>query len=266
MASNCLKSPFKSPPDIDNLYDASSMQTSAKIAKALKFPEKEDSQKKQELKKSIANLTTILNLIEFEMQNEQEYDILEALTSQKEILGQILHQKQTGQKSSFKKKENEAVLQLQNLESRLDSKIDSLLQKVESQAQTQTKSYAQMAKTGLEKAKQQSQINEPKNKAKKQEKEEKTLQYREKRLVIQIKKEACESLNSYTLRNQINDNFFKQENINQPVVAAVTKSWTGLSIILTTMPEFSAEFLLQKKAVWKDLFANVATKAEKDVH
>ena len=41
MAANCLKSPFKSPPDIENLYDSSPMQISAKVvAKALKFPEK----------------------------------------------------------------------------------------------------------------------------------------------------------------------------------------------------------------------------------
>src|SRR5690242_17107177 len=104
MAVNCLKSPFKSPPAIENLYDASPMQTFTKAAKALKFP-KEDEYllEKQELKKSMANLATILNLIEIEMQNEQDYDILAALTSQKEILCQILHQKQTGQKGNFKK-------------------------------------------------------------------------------------------------------------------------------------------------------------------
>ena len=79
MAANCLKSP----PDIENLYDSSPMQISAKVvAKALKFPEKEPQlQEMQVLQKSIANLSTILNIIEIEMQNEQEYDFLEILAN-----------------------------------------------------------------------------------------------------------------------------------------------------------------------------------------
>ena len=32
------------------------------------------------------------------------------------------------------------------------------------------------------------------------------------------------------------------------------------------MPEFSADFLLQKKTVWEDIFSNVAQKIEKDTH
>jgi len=32
------------------------------------------------------------------------------------------------------------------------------------------------------------------------------------------------------------------------------------------MPDFSADFLLQKKIVWEDIFSNVAQKIEKDTH
>ena len=32
------------------------------------------------------------------------------------------------------------------------------------------------------------------------------------------------------------------------------------------MPDFSADFLLQKKTVWEDIFSNVAQKIEKDTH
>ena len=57
-----------------------------------------------------------------------------------------------------------------------------------------------------------------------------------------------------------------KENINSSVIATITKSFTSQSIILTTMPDFSADFLLQKKIVWEDIFSNVAQKIEKDTH
>jgi hypothetical protein len=90
--------------------------------------------------------------------------------------------------------------------------------------------------------------------------------YKEKRLVIQTTQEEVAKLNSYHLRNQINDRFFQKENITEPVVATVTKSFTGLSIIITTMPGFTADFLIQKEAVWGELVSKIARKVEKDIH
>ena len=54
--------------------------------------------------------------------------------------------------------------------------------------------------------------------------------------------------------------------IDKPVVATVTKSFSGLSIIVTTMPGFSADFLIQKESVWGELVSNIAKKVEKDIH
>jgi len=71
-------------------------------------------------------------------------------------------------------------------------------------------------------------------------------------------------LNSYSLRNQINDRFFQKENINKPVVATVTKSLSGQSIILTTMSDFSADYMIQNKSIWQDLVA--CKRVEKDIH
>ncbi len=84
---------------------------------------------------------------------------------------------------------------------------------------------------------------------KEQEKQKEKKEYRERRLVIQVDKEIAKNIDSYTLRNQINDRFFVKENINSSVIATITKSFTSQSIILTTMPDFSADFLLQKKIV-----------------
>ena len=107
------------------------------------------------------------------------------------------------------------------------------------------------------------QKNNKNNQKKKKKKKEK---YREKKLVIQVDKEIAKNIDSYILRNQINDRFFVKENINSSVIATITKSFTSQSIILTTMTDFSADFLLQKKTVWEDIFSNVAQKIEKDTH
>src|SRR5204863_404616 len=81
------------------------------------------------------------------------------------------------------------------------------------------------------------------------EKEKKKEKYREKKLIIQIDKATAEDFDSYILRNKINDRFFSKANINQSVIVTVTKSFTSLSIVLTTMSDFSADFLFQKKTI-----------------
>src|SRR5205809_7740846 len=102
--------------------------------------------------------------------------------------------------------------------------------------------------------------NNNKNKKKEKEKEK----YRKKRLIVQIDKETTEDFDSYILRNKINDRFFTEANIDQSVIATATKSFTSLSIILITMPDFSADFLLQKKTIWEDIFSNKTQNIEKD--
>ena len=69
-------------------------------------------QKKQEIKKSTANIIAILKTINIELQNEQDQEISSMLSQQKKIFNKILVQKQTKQKSSFKNAENETMSQL----------------------------------------------------------------------------------------------------------------------------------------------------------
>ena len=76
----------------------------------------------------------------------------------------------------------------------------------------------------------------------------------------------AENFNSYQLRNQINDRFFTEENINLSVIVTITKFFTSQLIILTTMSDFSVDFLLQKKTVWENIFSNIAHKIEKNTH
>src|SRR5438034_2298495 len=232
------------------------------------------------------------------MQYEQDQKTFTVLIQQKEILEKILSQKQTGEKNSLRTVENEIISQLQNqvknLKKSMKNKFNLILKTIESknqtqaqaqaqsqvqsqvqtenlssnlsqiqsqyQSQNQTKTYAQIAAVNVE----QNNLQQTKQQKKQKEKEQEREKYREKRLIIQVDKETAEGFDSYILRNKINDKFFTEANINQPVIATATKSFTSQSIILTIMPEFSADFLLQKKTIWEDIFSDKAQKIEKD--
>ena len=125
-------------------------------------------QKKQEIKKSTANIIAILKTINIELQNEQDQEISSVLSQQKEIFNKILVQKQTGQKNDFKNTENEIISQLQNqvknLENSVENKFNLILKSIETQSQiqnqtqnqiqnqsqNQTKTYTQAAVTNAE--------------------------------------------------------------------------------------------------------------------
>ena len=249
-------------------------------AKAVAKQSKEQDflQKKQDVKESIANIIAILKIINAEMQYEQDQETFTVLIQQKEVFEKILSQKQTGEKNSLRTVENEIISQLQNqvknLEKSMKNKFNVILKTIESKSQTQaqvqaqsqiqsqvqtenlssnlsqiqsqnqsqnqTKTYAQIAAVNVE----QNNLQQTKQQQKQQEKEQEKEKYREKRLIIQINKETAEDFDNYILRNKINDKFFTEANINQSVIATVTKSFTSQSIILTTMPDFSADFLL----------------------
>src|SRR5205809_5275675 len=264
-------------------------------AAAKKSKEQDFLQKKQDVKDSIANITTILRIINAEMQYEQDQETFTVLIQQKEVFEKILSQKQTGEKNSLRTVENEIISQLQNqvknLEKSMKNKFNLILKTIESnqtqtqaqsqaqtqsqaenqsqtqsqfqsqiQSQNQTKTYAQVAAVNAE----QDNLQQTKQQQKQKEKEKEKEKYREKRLIVQVDKETAEDFDSYILRNKINDRFFTEANIDQSVIATATKSFTSLSIVLTTMPDFSADFLLQKKAIWEDIFSSKAQNIEKD--
>src|SRR5437773_12163162 len=83
-------------------------------AAAKKSKEQDFLQKKQDVKNSIANITTILRIINAEMQYEQDQKTFTVLIQQKEIFEKIMSQKQTGEKNRLKIVKNEIISQLQN--------------------------------------------------------------------------------------------------------------------------------------------------------
>src|SRR5947207_8225288 len=288
MNQNLPETSIKIPSDINNNAMQLTISTVFldKAAKAAAKQSKEQDflQKKQDVKDSITNITTILRIINAEMQYEQDQETFTVLIQQKEIFEKILSQKQTGQKNSLRTVENEIISQLQNqiknLEKFMKNKFNLILKTIESnqtqtqaqsqvqtqsqaenqsqiqsqfqsqiqsqtQSQNQTKTYAQAAAANVE----QDNLQQTKQQQKQKEKEKKKQKYREKKLIVQIDKETAEDFDSYILKNKINDRFFTETNIDQSVIATATKSFTSLSIILTTMPDFSANFLLQKKTI-----------------
>src|SRR5436190_22946973 len=286
MNQNLPETPTKIPPDINNNAMQLTISTVFldKAAKAAAKQSKEQDflQKKQDIKDSITNITAILRIINAEMQYEQDQKTFTVLIQQKEVFEKILSQKQTGQKNSLRTVENEIISQLQNqvknLEKFMKNKFNLILKTIESsqiQAQTQTqaqsqnqaqnqaekqsqsqsqiqfhvqshnqaKTYVQIAAVNAE----QDNLQQTKQQQKQQEKEKEKEKYRKKRLIIQTDKETAEDFDSYILRNKINDRFFTEANIDQSVIATVIKFFTSQSIILTTMSDFSADFLLQKR-------------------
>ena len=55
------------------------------------------------------------------------------------------------------------------------------------------------------------------------------------------------------IRDQINDAFFKEEGETQLIIAMVTKSQSNQFIVITTMPNLSVKYLVEKKEVWKNI-------------
>jgi len=88
-------------------------------------------QKKQDRKRSITNLAAILSLLDVQICIEEDSEILAILTSQKTTMNEILIQKQSGKKGSFKTAEKEVISQLQNqvssLEKLVNKKFETIL-------------------------------------------------------------------------------------------------------------------------------------------
>jgi len=79
--------------------------------------------------------------------------------------------------------------------------------------------------------------------------------YREKRLILQTSKNFIKNLDAKQIRDQVNDAFFKKEDETQPTITIITKSQSNQFIVITTMPNFSAKYLVEKKEVWKNIIS-----------
>jgi hypothetical protein len=72
------------------------------------------------------------------------------------------------------------------------------------------------------------------------------------RLILKTSKETLEKLDSMSVRDQINQQFYLQKKIDKPVIQQVVRSRNNLSIVLTTMENFSAQFLIENQKIWQN--------------
>src|SRR6266498_3921971 len=77
--------------------------------------------------------------------------------------------------------------------------------------------------------------------------------YREKRLILQTLKDFIKNLDAKQIRDQVNDTFFKKEDETQPTITIITKSQSNQFIVITTIPNFSTKYLIEKKKIWKNI-------------
>src|SRR5204862_7219991 len=145
MNQNLPETPTKIPSDINNNAMQLTIPTVFldKTAKAAAKQSKKEEflQKKQDVKRNIANIIAILRIINTELQYEQDQKTFTVLTQQQEVFEKILTQKQTEQKNSFRTIENKIISQLQNqvqnLEKSMKNKFNLILKIIEFKNQTQ---------------------------------------------------------------------------------------------------------------------------------
>ena len=127
MTDCTLNTSIKVSSDID-LYKTSSMQIS------------KESKTQLDKQRSTINLAAILSLLDVQICLENDSEILAVLTDQKTNINEILIQKQSGKKDSFKTAEKKAISQLQNqvssLEKSVDKKFETILESIKNSQST----------------------------------------------------------------------------------------------------------------------------------
>jgi len=188
MTDCTLNTSIKVPSDID-LYKTSSMQIS------------KESKTQLDKQRSTINLAAILSLLDVQICLENDSEILAVLTDQKTNINEILIQKQSGKKGSFKTAEKEAISQLQNqvssLEKSVDKKFETILESIKS-SQSTTNSWAQIAAQNNQKEQEQQKAlaekkisqKQAEKLAKKQAQIQNQNDYEARRLILHIKTET----------------------------------------------------------------------------
>ena len=187
MTNHNLNTSIKMSSDIE-LYKTSSMQISEK------------SKIQQDKQRSTTNLAAILSLLDVQICLEDDSEILAILTDQKTNLNEILIQKQSDKKDSFKTAEKEAISQLQNqvssLEKSVDKKFETILESIKN-SQSTANFWAQIAAQNSQKEQEQQKISTERKQsqkqiekqAKKQTQIQNQSDYEAKRLILHVKAE-----------------------------------------------------------------------------
>jgi hypothetical protein len=96
-----------------------------------------------------------------------------------------------------------------------------------------------------------------------------SFSYRERRLILlESKDSALDYKISMKMRDTVNEEFQKQLKLSatKPVLAAVVKSQNQQNIVLTTMHNYNADFLIQHEKIWQKYFKYAGIYKDKAWH
>src|SRR5438034_11419630 len=123
-----------------NLNTSTKMSSDIKLYKTSPMQISEKSKIQQDKQRSTTNLAAILSLLDVQICFKDDSEILAILTDQKTNLNEILIQKQSDKKDSFKAVEKEAIFKLQNqvssLEKSVDKKFETILEFIKNSQST----------------------------------------------------------------------------------------------------------------------------------
>lgn len=220
-------------------------------------------------KQAVRNLKEIVFLLEEEWRKEE--DLTLKIYYQQQIQAFSLAVKfKMGEINQFvveNKKDNRFEV-LENKLEKLDEKISKIVLNQESTSKVlSSKSYAEVLKNNNntskireEKQNRQKAISVSSTKTlmsllsdKEKPKPKVFFTNKERRLVVKVKSNQMHKINLLHIRNELNNAIFSKIAINQesPVIGSIQFSASGVSLIITTTENYSAEFLTQNKESWE---------------
>jgi len=81
----------------------------------------------------------------------------------------------------------------------------------------------------------------------------KKKQLQERKLVL-ITDEKDQSLDTFSIRNKVNQLFTSKLQVKKPVLASIARTKGKQNILLTTTEEYNADFLVKYKDIWHNCF------------
>jgi hypothetical protein len=81
----------------------------------------------------------------------------------------------------------------------------------------------------------------------------KKKQLQERKLVL-ITDEKDQPLDTFSIRNKVNQLFASKLQVEKPVLASIARTKGKQNILLTTTEEYNADFLVKYKEIWHNCF------------
>lgn len=209
-----------------------------------------------------SRIKKILELLEEEEKEEDQSEIQDILQKQKQAFNSLLNEDIEKASSFFSS--NSSISPSSSISNQLEKRMKGIEEKLDtltilSKSQNSEIEERSSSSLNLESSKRSYAEITKQNKDLEHVQEKNKFQKSQK-LVLKVQKQAIENLTlttGYTARNLVNEAFITRGKARKPVVASITKSFRGLTIILTTMPGVSAQFIASNSNIWKEQISEI---------